>query len=131
MTKPYVEISRSSMHVNTHVHRFLRAVCVPLCGAIRYATTMAVVCGAWWYDARYLNKAFDMNLALIKSAGGFIDGSGKAEAAMRAFSAEKMLLFAEASVIVWLGGRIALSVLGGLFRRRHKADDTQPGSGRS
>ena len=116
------------MQIKTHFYRLLRAVSVPLCGTLRYATTMAVVCGAWWYDARYLNQAFDGNLALIKSIGGFIDGSGRAEAAMRAFSAEKMLLFAEASAIVWLSGKIGLYLLGSLFRRRRAADDTKAGT---
>lgn len=116
------------MQIKPFFYRVLRAVSVPLCGTIRYATTMAIVCGAWWYDARYLNQAFDANLALIKSAGGLIDGSGRAEAAMRAFSAEKMLLFAEASAIVWLSGKIGLYVLGSLFRRRRAVDDTKVGT---
>lgn len=110
------------------VRRLLLAVSVPLCGAIRYATTMAVVCCAWWYDAKYLNSAFDANLSLIKTAGGFVDESGRVEAALRAFSTEKMLLFAEISAIVWLAGRIGLVVLGLVFRRRHRADEAPVGN---
>lgn len=106
------------MQVKPYFHRLLRAVSVPLCGTIRYATTMAVVCGAWWYDARYLNWAFDANLSLIKTVGGLVDDRGKVEAAMRAFSAEKMLLFAEASAIIWLAGKIGLYVLYSLLRYR-------------
>lgn len=103
----------------------LRAACVPLCGTIRYAMTMAGVCGAWWYDARILNRAFDANLSLIKSIGSFVDGTGRTEAAMRAFSAEKMLLFAEASAIVWLCGKAGLFLLGSLIRRRPRAGELQ------
>lgn len=109
------------------IRGLLRAVIIPICGTIRYATTMGVVCAAWWYDARYLNQAFDMNLSLIKSVGGFVDRSGRAEAAMRAFSAEKMLLFAEAGAIVWLIGKMAIVGLGLLFgRRRPKDTEREP-----
>jgi hypothetical protein len=83
---------------------------------LRYTLTLAFFCGIWWYDARYLNWAFDLNLALIKRATAVFDGSGKAEAMMRAFAAEKMLLFAEASGIIWGIGRIASEGIRRLFR---------------
>ena len=105
--------------------RLLKAVSIPLCGAVRYAASMAVVCGAWWYDARYLNRAFDANLSLIKSTGQFLDDSGRVEAAMRAFSAEKMLLFAEVSAVVWLAGKSVLWLLGRIFRRP-PGDEVKP-----
>jgi hypothetical protein len=89
------------------VKKVMRGLTKPALGALRYALTLVLFCGVWWYDARYLNWAFDLNLALIKRAAGIFDGSGKAEAMMRAFAAEKMLLFAEGSAIIWAIGRIA------------------------
>lgn len=80
-------------------------------GALRYGLTLALFCGIWWYDARYLNWAFDANLTAIKVATGVADGSGKAEAMLRAFSAEKMLLFGEASAVVWAIGRTAVAAI--------------------
>ncbi len=88
----------------------------PALGVLRYAFTLALFCGIWWYDARYLNRAFDLNLTLIKSATGIFDGSGKAEAMMRAFAAEKMLLFAEGSAIIWGIGKIASEGIRRLFK---------------
>jgi hypothetical protein len=108
--------------------RLLKGVTVPLCGTLRYVTTMAAVCGAWWYDARYLNRAFDANLSLIKSAGQFLDESGRVEAAMRAFSAEKMLVFAEVSAVVWIAGKAVLWLLGKVFGSRQPDGDTKAGS---
>ena len=106
------------MHMKLAIYRMLHAVRFLLCGTIRYVTTIAVVCTIWWYDARYLNQAFDANLALLKAVANVIDGSGKAEAAMRAFSAEKVLLFSEASMIVWLVGKLMLLLLGMILGRR-------------
>ena len=110
------------MRFRNYLHGLLRAASVPVCGTLRYATSMAVVCGAWWYDARYLNRAFDANLSLIKSTGQFLDDRGRVEAAMRAFSAEKMLLFAEVSAVVWLAGQTILWLLGKVVRRRPGAE---------
>jgi hypothetical protein len=106
------------MRFRNYMYGLLRAASIPVCGTLRYAASMVVVCGAWWYDARYLNRAFDANLSLIKSTGQFLDDSGRVEAAMRAFSAEKMLLFAEVSAVVWLAGKATLWLLGKIFRRR-------------
>lgn len=88
----------------------------PALGFLRYAFTLALFCGIWWYDARYLNWASDLNLTLIKRATGIFDGSGKAEAMMRAFAAEKMLLFAEGSAIIWGIGKIASEGIRRLFK---------------
>ena len=54
------------MHMKRAIYRMLHAVRFLLCGTIRYVTTIAVVCTIWWYDARFLNQAFDANLALLK-----------------------------------------------------------------
>lgn len=116
------------MHMKRAIYRMLHAVRVLLCGTIRYVTTIAVVCTIWWYDARYLNQAFDANLALLKAVANVIDGSGKAEAAMRAFSAEKVLLFSEASMIVWLVGKLMLLLLGMILGRRGPEDVEKSGS---
>lgn len=83
------------------IKKAIRGLSKPALGVLRYALTLGLFCGIWWYDARYLNQAFDVNLALIKRAAAVFDGSGKAEAMMRAFAAEKMLLFAEGSAIIW------------------------------
>lgn len=93
----------------------------PALGVVRYALTLALFCGLWWYDARLLNWAFDLNLALIKAVTGILDGSGKAEAMMRAFAAEKMLLFGEGSAIIWALGTIAAKALRRVFSRSNSA----------
>ncbi len=102
------------------IRQTIRALAQPALGALRYALTLAFFSGIWWYDARYLNWAFDLNLALIKSFTGVFDGSGKTEAMMRAFAAEKMLLFAEGSAVIWGTGRIVAEC----FRRLTKAPTT-------
>lgn len=99
------------------VFRLLRGLGAAVVGSLRYAATLALVCGLWWYDANLLNKAFDTNLALIKGLGSAVDGSGRVEAAMRGFSAEKMLLFTEASIVVWTAARIICWPFGLAFRR--------------
>jgi hypothetical protein len=91
---------------------------VPIIGASRYVLTLAALLALWWFDARTMNSGFDANLSLIKSAGNAIDKSGKVEAALRAFSAEKMLLFAEISVVVWLVGKALWWLIGLPFRKR-------------
>ena len=111
------------------IYGMLNAVRVLLCGTIRYVTTIAVVCTIWWYDARLLNQAFDSNLALLKAVANVIDGSGKVESAMRAFSAEKVLLFSEASMIVWLVGKLVLLLLGLILGRRGPEGIEKSGSG--
>ena len=105
----------------------LRGFATPLIGAIRYALTLALFCGVWWYDARALNHAFDMNLTLLKSASGMVDGSGKTEAMLRAFSAEKMLLFGEGSATLWLVGRALASIAAFVFGRGDRGE--RPGEG--
>lgn len=84
----------------TAIQQVIRTLTHPALGVLRYALTLAVFSGIWWYDARYLNWAFDLNLALIKRVTAALDGSGKAEAMMRAFAGEKLLLFAECSAII-------------------------------
>ena len=96
----------------------LRAGLVPTLGFLRYALTIVALLALWWFDARTMNRGFDLNLALIKSVGGWFDGSGRMEAALRAFSAEKMLLFAEISVVVWLLGKALAWPIGRAFQRR-------------
>lgn len=86
--------------------KLCRAACIPVLGALRYALAMAVLCSAWFFDARLLNACFDLNLAFIKSTGSAIDGSGRVEAALRALSAERMMLFAEAATLLWIVGTI-------------------------
>lgn len=100
------------------VARLLRGLSIPVVGSIRYLATLALVCGLWWYDARLLNSAFDANLALVKQLGGTVDSSGRVEAALRAFAAEKMLLFTEASILIWTSGAVTIWVIRSLFRRR-------------
>ncbi len=95
----------------------VRAGLVPTLGFLRYALTVAALLALWWFDARAMNRGFDLNLAMIKSVGGWFDGSGRTEAALRAFSAEKMLLFAEISVLVWLIGKALAWLIGRAFRR--------------
>ena len=82
----------------------LRGLASAFLGAARYGLTLALFCAVWWYDARYLNDAFDANLAIVKTTSGLIDGSGKTEAMLRAFAAEKMLLFGEGSGVIWAVG---------------------------
>lgn len=96
----------------------LNAGLVPLIGASRYLLTLAALVALWWFDARSMNSGFDANLALIKSVGWALDSSGKVEAALRAFAAEKMLLFAEISAVVWLIGKALWWLIGLPFRRR-------------
>ena len=96
--------------------RAMSGLAKPAFGLLRYALTLLLFCGIWWFDARYLNWAFDLNLAVIKRATSVLDGSGKAEAMMRAFAAEKMLLFAEGSAIIWGIGRIASESIRRLFK---------------
>jgi hypothetical protein len=97
------------------VKRTISGLAKPALGVFRYALTLLLFCGIWWFDARYLNWAFDLNLAVIKRATSVFDGSGKAEAMMRAFAAEKMLLFAEGSALIWGIGRIASESIRWLF----------------
>ena len=101
--------------------RILRGLAVPVAGTFRYAATLALVCGLWWYDARWLNEAFDANLSLIKTIGSTVDSSGRVEAAMRAFAAEKMLLFTEASAVVWGVGRSLVALVAYVFASRRSA----------
>lgn len=96
----------------------LNAGLVPLLGASRYLLTLAALVALWWFDARSMNSGFDANLALIKSIGGALDSSGKVEAALRAFAAEKMLLFAEISAVIWLLGKALWWLIGLPFHRR-------------
>lgn len=103
------------------IKRVVYGLARPALGAVRYALTLVLFCGLWWYDARLLNWAFDLNLALIKAFTGIFDGSGKAEAMMRAFAAEKMLLFGEGSAIIWAIGTIAAKVLRGVFPHSDRA----------
>ena len=104
----------------------LSAGLVPLIGASRYLLTLAALVALWWFDARLMNRGFDANLSLIKSLGNAFDGSGKVEAALRAFAAEKMLLFAEISVVVWLLGKALWWLIGLPFRRRTAAKAETP-----
>ena len=95
------------------IHPILRGLSTTLLGAARYGLTLALFCFVWWYDARYLNQAFDANLAIIKTTTGLVDSSGKSEAMLRAFAAEKMLLFGEGSAAIWAVG---LAVAAGMRR---------------
>jgi hypothetical protein len=95
----------------------MRGLTKPTLGVLRYALTLALFCVVWWYDARYLNRLFDVNLSVIKGASGLIDGSGKVEAMLRAFAAEKMLLFGEGSGLIWLVGKGLKYVFGRLVAR--------------
>lgn len=104
----------------------LNAGLVPLIGATRYVLTLAALVALWWFDARTMNSGFDANLGLIKSVGNALDKSGKVEAALRAFSAEKMLLFAEISIIVWLVGKGLSWLIALPFRRRAAREAATP-----
>lgn len=100
----------------TSIKKAAQSLAKPVLVALRYALTLVLFCGIWWYDARLLNWAFDLNLALIKGATSIVDGSGKAEAMMRAFAAEKMLLFGEGSALIWSVGRLSAAVVRRFFR---------------
>jgi len=104
----------------------LNAGLVPLIGASRYLLTLAALVALWWFDARTMNRGFDVNLSLIKSLGNALDGSGKVEAALRAFAAEKMLLFAEISIVVWLVGKALWWLVGLPFRGRAASKAATP-----
>jgi len=106
-----------------------RAIAKPVLGALRYALTLCLFCGLWWYDARFLNQAFATNLSLLKSASAVVDGSGKTEAMLRAFSAEKMLLFAEGSGCLWLLGATGAAIGKRAFGRRSAG--AKPSDGRA
>lgn len=94
------------------LRKLWRAACIPVLAALRCASAMAVLCMAWFFDARLLNTCFDANLAFIKSVGAAMDGSGRVEAALRALSAERMLLFAEATMLLWaLGKTVSLPIM--------------------
>jgi hypothetical protein len=73
-----------------------------------------------------MNRGFDANLSLIKTVGDALDSSGRVEAALRAFAAEKMLLFAEISVVVWLIGKGLWWLIGLPLRRRAAAKSATP-----
>ena len=105
------------------IKKVIRGLSKPALGVLRYALTLGLFCGIWWYDARVLNQAFDLNLALIKRATAVFDGSGKAEAMMRAFAAEKMLLFAEGSAIIWAVGSIAAAGFRWFFAAKRRTSD--------
>jgi hypothetical protein len=104
----------------------LNAGLVPLIGASRYVLTLVALVALWWFDARTMNSGFDANLSLIKAVGDALDGSGRVEAALRAFAAEKMLLFAEISAVVWLLGKALWWLLTLPLRRRAAAKPATP-----
>lgn len=106
--------------MGTMFRRLLRGISIPVLGSLRYLTTLAIVCGLWWYDARLLNFAFDQNLALIKGLGSAVSSDGKLEALMRGFAAEKMLLFTEVSILVWTAGKIICWPFGFMLSRCRK-----------
>ena len=114
--------------MNAFTRTIFRVISVPVFGSLRYAVAMALLCWIWVYDARLLNGAFDMNLAFIKNVGGLTDGSGRVEAALRGFSADRMLLFTEAGILVWLAGKLLWWPFGLLFawRRRRGTEARQP-----
>lgn len=109
----------------TVIKKAISGLAKPALGVIRYGLTLVLFSAIWWYDARYLNWAFDVNLALIKGVSSIVDGSGKAEAMMRAFAAEKMLLFGECSALIWAAGR---AVSAGFRWLRSRGGLAQPGS---
>jgi hypothetical protein len=112
--------------MNAFARTIFRAISVPVLGSLRYTVAMALLCWTWVYDARLLNGAFDMNLAFIKYVAGLTDGSGRVEAALRGFSADRMLLFTEAGILVWLAGKILWWPFGALFAwRRQRATQAQ------
>ena len=103
--------------------KLLRAACVPVLGALRYALAMGLLCSAWVLDARLLNACFDANLVFIKSVGSAIDGSGRVEAALRGLSADRMLLFAEAVTLLWIAGKLVSLPFKWLLSRGSAASD--------
>lgn len=104
----------------------LNAGLVPVIGASRYVLTLVSVLALWWYSPSTMNHAFDANLDLIKALGRALDRTGSVEAALRTLSAEKMLLFAEISVVVWLLGKALWWLIGLPFRRRTAAKAETP-----
>lgn len=114
--------------MNAFTRTIFRALSIPMFGSLRYAVAMALLCWIWVIDARLLNGAFDLNLALIKFIAGLADGSGRVEAALRGFSADRMLLFTEAGILVWITGKILWWPFGLLFawRRRRGTETQQP-----
>jgi hypothetical protein len=86
---------------------------------------MALVCWTWIYDAHLLNAAFDANLALVKQCASVIDGSGRVEAALRGISADRMLLFTEAGILVWMACRIIWFPMSFLFSWRRQVSQTR------
>ena len=114
--------------MNVVARTIFRVISVPVLGSLRYTVAMALLCWTWVYDAHLLNNAFDMNLAFIKYVAGATDGSGRVEAALRGFSADRMLLFTEAGILVWLAGKILWWPFGALFawRRRRGTEARQP-----
>ena len=114
--------------MNTFTRTIFRVISVPVFGSLRYAVAMALLCWIWVYDARLLNSAFDMNLAFIKNVAGLTDGSGRVEAALRGFSEDRMLLFTEAGILVWLACKLLWWPFGLLFawRRRRGTEARQP-----
>jgi hypothetical protein len=114
--------------MNAFARTIFRAISVPVLGSLRYTVAMALLCWTWVYDARLLNAAFDMNLAFIKHVAGLTDGSGRVEAALRGFSADRMLLFTEAGILVWLAGKILWWPFGAFFawRRQRVTQARQP-----
>lgn len=112
--------------MNGFARIIFRVISVPVLGSLRYAVAMALLCWIWVHDARLLNGAFDMNLACVKYVAGLTDGSGRVEAALRGFSADRMLLFTEAGILVWLASKILWWPLGLLFAsRRERPIDSQ------
>jgi len=106
--------------MNAFTRKIFRVLSIPMYGSLRYAVAMALLCWIWVNDARLLNGAFDLNLALIKLIAGLTDGSGRVEAALRGFSADRMLLFTEAGILVWITGKILWWPFGLLFAGRHR-----------
>lgn len=114
--------------MNAFTWKIFRPISIPVFGSLRYAVAMALLCWIWVNDARLLNGAFDLNLGLIKFVAGLTDGSGRVEAALRGFSADRMLLFTEAGILVWIAGKILWWPFGLLFawRRQRSAGTQQP-----
>lgn len=103
----------------------VRLASVPVLGSVRYAASLALLCMTWLYDTRAINSLYDMNLLCVTRAASAVDGSGRIEAALRGLSAEKMLLFAEVSILVWIVGRIAWLPFGLVFNRRLEGSNSQ------
>jgi len=112
--------------MNPFMRMSVGVMSVPVLGSLRYAVAMALLCWIWVHDAHLLNRAFDMNLACVKYVAGLTDGSGRVEAALRGFSADRMLLFTEAGILVWLAGKILWWPFGLLLaRQRQRGTETQ------